>query len=141
MAHRMEGTLHTYFLNRVADKTVFTENGFITIDTVDPLSGQISGTYKDLGGGTKPITGVVLSGLSDVVIVEHEIPGAPTKFRHYEGTLVAEGKTPRDLIFRVVAGKFRGYTKVSPPTPERSGKDITADAAAQEEGTWVGTQP
>jgi hypothetical protein len=140
MAHKIEGKWHSLFATRNGNETVIQENGRIEILTVDLKNGKITGTYTDLDGKTAEIKGVVVSPFSDVVTIEHVIPDTnPVKSRHYEGALVVDTVTSTAQTMRIVVGTFRSFLG-APPVPLGRSKKKSADAA-QEQGTWVATQP
>jgi hypothetical protein len=112
-----------------------TRNGLIDIDYVDPITGEVRGSYKDLTVLEHPVT-VSLSGVvrfignnTYSIVLSHEDPPRSADKIVYEGLTVALDDTDRG--FFIVAGTFRRV---------RANRDI-AVAPGQDEGVWVATKP
>lgn len=111
-----------------------TRNGLFDIDSVDPITGEVKGSYKDLTVPGRPVT-VSVTGLIKFignntysVVLSHEDPPRSENKIIYEGLTVALDDTDRG--FFIVAGAFR-----------RIVEDRSNLAPGQDEGVWVATKP
>jgi len=142
MAHKMQGTWQSYLSSRDGDETLLEKDGLLIIDEIDPLTGQVKGKYEDLDSKRAKLEGSItyVGSYSYAVVIEHEIPES-TNSRHYEGSLVAEVGEDSRSITKLVGGTYYDFPTIEPILVPRTDPASALVADAQEQGTWVGTQP